>query len=151
MTVLSDWPLNTGAPVGRLPVPGVLGAKELVVPPEPVQPRDQYRRLALESPSAWRQMASQGTWMAEVLWPHWAMVLTRANVSRERLAAIASGYQLELWLWLMGERTWAYTASGLAGRVQRRAVPTGPSPGRTAAAGALPERDLPEPPAVAEP
>lgn len=150
MTMLSDRFPNTGAPSRWLQGPGALDAKDLAVPPEPAQLRDQYRRLALESPVAWRQMATHGRWMAEVLWPHWTTVLTQAGVSRERLAAIASGYQLELWLWLMGERTWVHTASGLAGRVRRRAVPTAPPPGRSAAAPP-PGRPLPEPPAEGEP
>jgi hypothetical protein len=33
---------------------------------------------------------------------------------------IVTGYCRELWLWVMGERTWAQSAGGLLGRVQRR-------------------------------
>lgn len=109
----------TNTLVDRVPVAG-LNAKELSVPPEPTQLRDHYRRLALESPGVWREGAAQGRWISECLWSHWGAVLGQANVDRERLAAIASDYHLELWLWLMGERTWAHAASGLAGRVQRR-------------------------------
>ncbi|PZS21013.1 MAG: hypothetical protein DLM54_05040 [Acidimicrobiales bacterium] len=109
----------TNALVSESPV-GELEAKELDVPPEPTDLRDEYRRLALESPGVWREVTAQGRWIAECLWPHWGPVLRQASVSRECLAAIASDYHLELWLWLMGERTWAHAASGLAGRVQRR-------------------------------
>ncbi len=104
-----------------------LADKELVVPPEPTGERDRFHRVALESPSAWRQVAARGDWIADALWPHWGPVLTQADVSHRRLAEVAAGYQGELWLWLMGERTWAHTASGLAGRVQRRAVPQPPA------------------------
>lgn len=99
-----------------------LDAKELGVAAEPVQLRAEYRRLALESPAGWRSMTADGSWVADALWPRWGPVLVDTNVSREKLAAVARGYQLELWLWLMGERTWAQAASGLAGRIQRRAV-----------------------------
>lgn len=37
-----------------------------------------------------------------------------------RLAAICHGYERELWLWLVGERTWSHCVSGLLGRVARR-------------------------------
>ncbi len=100
-----------------------LATKELVVPPEPAEQRDRWRLIALDSPAAWRQMAADGRWIADALWPHWGLVLTQAGVSQGRLAEISAGYQLELWMWLMGERTWAHAGSGLAGRVQRRAVP----------------------------
>ena len=36
------------------------------------------------------------------------------------LQLIVAGYDRELWLWLLGERTWAQCADGLAGRVRRR-------------------------------
>lgn len=34
--------------------------------------------------------------------------------------AICRGYERELWLWLVGERTWEQCADGLLGRVLRR-------------------------------
>jgi len=41
-------------------------------------------------------------------------------MDRDRFQEIIIGYRRELWLWVMGERTWAQCASGLLGRVQRR-------------------------------
>jgi hypothetical protein len=41
-------------------------------------------------------------------------------MDRDRFGEIVAGYRRELWLWVMGERTWAQAAGGLLGRVQRR-------------------------------
>jgi hypothetical protein len=41
-------------------------------------------------------------------------------MDRDRFQEIVTGYRRELWLWVMGERTWSQCAGGLLGRVQRR-------------------------------
>jgi hypothetical protein len=46
--------------------------------------------------------------------------LESAGLDRARFVAIVVGYKREIWLWLMGERTWAQCCSGLIGRIDRR-------------------------------
>ena len=59
--------------------------------------------------------------VAQWLWERWR-VLESAGVDRARFIAIVTGYRREIWLWLMGERTWAQCCSGLIGRIDRRRV-----------------------------
>jgi hypothetical protein len=59
--------------------------------------------------------------VAPWLWERWR-VLESAGVDRARFIAIVTGYRREIWLWLMGERTWAQCCSGLIGRIDRRRV-----------------------------
>ena len=61
------------------------------------------------------------------LWERWGPALQPAGMDRDRFDGIVAGYQRELWLWVMGERTWPQCVSGLLGRVQRRlGVPAEP-------------------------
>jgi hypothetical protein len=63
--------------------------------------------------------------LASWLWARWR-VLEGAGLDRGAFTAILSGYRREVWLWLMGERTWAQCCSGLIGRIDRRlAAPPG--------------------------
>lgn len=57
--------------------------------------------------------------VAPWLWERWR-VLESAGLDRARFVAIVVGYKREIWLWLMGERTWAQCCSGLIGRIDRR-------------------------------
>ena len=57
--------------------------------------------------------------IAPWLWDRWR-VLESAGLDRARFVAIVVGYRREIWLWLMGERTWAQCCSGLIGRIDRR-------------------------------
>ncbi|MGH9071535.1 MAG: Coenzyme F420 hydrogenase/dehydrogenase, beta subunit C-terminal domain, partial [Acidimicrobiales bacterium] len=101
---------------------GVAGrVKDLAVPVEPAAERARLRTLVGECPTAWPELA--GRWAAETLWGSWGAALSSAGMSQPMFAQIVDGYRPELWLWVMGERTWEHTASGLAGRLQRRAVP----------------------------
>jgi hypothetical protein len=47
-------------------------------------------------------------------------VLESAGLDRARFFTIVAQYKREIWLWLMGERTWAQCCSGLIGRIDRR-------------------------------
>lgn len=116
--VVVDRPVRY--PGGDPVEPGVR-AKDLAVPPEPVSERNRLRLVVQESPSAWAALA--GPWAVEALWCWWGGELSQSGMSLSGLAAVAGEYQSELRLWLMGERTWEHTASGLAGRLRRRAVP----------------------------
>jgi hypothetical protein len=65
-------------------------------------------------------LVDAGAWIADPLWGVWGPALQAAGMDRDRFGEIVAGYRRELWLWVMGERTWAQAAGGLLGRVQRR-------------------------------
>ena len=98
---------------------------ELAVPPEPVRLRERTRALAEQTPAVGLARVADGGWIAGPLWRLWGPELRRAGLTKARFGEIVAGYGRELWLWVMGERTWAHTASGLAGRVRRRMPTTG--------------------------
>lgn len=95
-------------------------ADELSPPPEPAELRARMRDLAERSPAGARALIAAGEWIAEPLWEAWGDALEPAGMDRARLAAVAGGHHRELWLWVMGERTWRHCADGLAGRALRR-------------------------------
>jgi hypothetical protein len=107
------------------------GDLELVLPPEPGGLRAGTRTLAQQDPAAAIALLAGGEWVLDPLWAAWGAVLEPAGMSRDRLREIAVEYRRELWLWVMGERTWEQCAGGLLGRVRRRAglAAAGP-PGR---------------------
>ncbi len=93
---------------------------ELAPPPEPTELRARTRALAEQDPAGAADLLDRGTWIAGELWQAWGAALERAGMGHERLAEIAADDRRELWLWVMGERTWAQCAGGLAGRIRRR-------------------------------
>ncbi len=126
------------APAPDRPITGlaVLGdpgdhpaAKDLEVPPEPLDELERVRALVLESPEAWGRLGASGVWITDALWPWWGEALVQAKMTKSAMDQVVAGYRSELWLWLMGERTWESVASGLAGRLERRAAPAGPGEG----------------------
>lgn len=82
--------------------------------------------------SAWRDRVMADATLDEVLekedgvgrwlWDRW-LVLERAGLDQDAFISIVASYRRELWLWLMGERTWTQCCSGLIGRIERR-LPT---------------------------
>ena len=107
------------------------GEFDLAIPPEPLEVRARARALAEQAPERGLALVAEGGWIAGLLWEAWAPELERAGLDRSSFGEIVTGYGRELWLWVMGERTWAHCASGLAGRVRRR-LPTGaPPPARS--------------------
>lgn len=105
-------------PEALLDLPG--GLPPVAFPP-PL--RDAARAKALDHHDIWNDMAADGHWLADWLWPHWAATLERDGVTSDHLAQVVAGYRRELWLWVVGERTWPHTLTALAGRVVRRPVP----------------------------
>jgi hypothetical protein len=93
---------------------------DLAVPAEPAELRARTRALAEQAPQRGRALVAEGGWIADPLWEAWGEQLERAGLDRSGFGAIVRAYDRELWLWVMGERTWAQCASGLAGRVRRR-------------------------------
>ena len=96
------------------------GAPDLSLPEEPVALRLHTRALIEEDPERGTAMVDGGSWIADPLWERWGPALEPAGMDRDRFQEIVTGCRRELWLWVMGERTWAQSASGLLGRVQRR-------------------------------
>ncbi|HEX6675466.1 MAG TPA: hypothetical protein VF486_10615 [Actinomycetes bacterium] len=99
---------------------------ELAVPPEPAELRARTRALAEQDPAGAIALLGEGEWILDQLWEPWGRELERWGMGRERLRQIAADYRRELWLWVMGERTWEQCAGGLLGRVQRRRGDRGP-------------------------
>src|ERR687888_617128 len=93
---------------------------ELAVPPEPAELRARTRALAERDPAGAIALLGEGEWILDQLWERWGRELERWGMGRERLRQIAVDYRRELWLWVMGERTWEQCAGGLLGRVRRR-------------------------------
>jgi hypothetical protein len=93
---------------------------DLPLPEEPLALRLHTRALVEEAPDRGAALVDAGSWIADPLWEHWGPALERAGMDRGRFLGIVAGYRRELWLWVMGERTWSQAAGGLLGRVQRR-------------------------------
>ena len=98
-------------------------APGLSLPEEPVELRRRTRALVEQDPGRGAAVVDAGAFVADPLWERWGPALERAGMDRDRFGGIVAGYRRELWLWVMGERTWAQSAGGLLGRVQRR-LPT---------------------------
>jgi len=110
------------------PDPAVNGPPDPTVPEEPVELRARTRALVEEAPERGAALVDAASWIADPLWERWRPALEPAGMDRERFLRVVAGYRRELWLWVMGERTWEQSAGGLLGRVRRRL----PGPGGTA-------------------
>jgi hypothetical protein len=106
----------------------------LSVPEEPVELRARTRALVEADPARGAAVVDAGAFVADPLWERWGPALESAGMDRDRFGAIVTGYRRELWLWVMGERTWAQSAGGLLGRVRRR-LPAAREPNRVSARG----------------
>jgi hypothetical protein len=99
-------------------------APDLLLPEEPVELRRRTRALVEQDPERGSAVIDAGDFLAHPLWQRWGPALEAAGMSRDRFDQVVAGYRRELWLWVMGERTWAQSAGGLLGRVRRR-LPSG--------------------------
>lgn len=99
------------------------------LPEEPVELRRRTRALIEQDPERGAAVAEAGAWLADPLWIVWGPALRSAGLDRDRFGEVVAGYRRELWLWVMGERTWAQAGGGLLGRVQRRLPARGPAGG----------------------
>lgn len=77
------------------------------------------RALAAVAPSEVRarMVDEMATLVAETLAHEHPAPATNADIE-----AVCQGYQRELWLWVVGERTWAQCVSSLWGRLERRST-----------------------------
>jgi hypothetical protein len=91
---------------------------------EPVELRDRMRELAAVAPAEARsRLALEVAGVAGE-----AVVAVAPALSTLDVEAVCVSYQRELWLWLVGERTWAQCVGGLTGRLLRRAAARNSSP-----------------------
>jgi hypothetical protein len=104
-------------------------ALDLSLLEEPVALRQRTRTLIEQDPERGAAVVAAGSWIADPLWERWGPALEPAGMDRDRFSGIVTGYRRELWLWVMGERTWAQCVGGLLGRVQRRLPPRQPKGG----------------------
>ena len=86
--------------------------------PEPAGRRARWRAEVLDGAPLADVVAGAGG-IAGWLWTEWG-----GSVADERgfeaFAAVALGYRRELWLWMVGDRTWEQCSVGLVGRLGRR-------------------------------
>jgi hypothetical protein len=92
---------------------------ELALPAEPAQLLGELRELALEAPLLARDEVVRV--LAKRLWRRWRTELAPLGLSSAGFRDDVAAYRRELWLWVVGERTWEQAIGGLAGRVSRRA------------------------------
>ncbi len=88
----------------------------LHVPSEP--DRDRFHRRVLEGATLDQVIVTEDG-ITSWLWERWR-VLDRCGMDHTQFLSVVRAYRRELWLWLMGERSWAQCCSGLIGRVGRR-------------------------------
>jgi len=99
--------------------PGSTGTATLrLVPPnEPAPVLASLRRLAREDPSVARLVGPER--LAAALGEAWHGSLGRVGASPADLRAVFAAANREIWLWVMGNRTWAQLVEHLAGRAER--------------------------------
>jgi hypothetical protein len=107
----------------------VSAAPRLRLPREPVGLRRRTRALVEQDPERGAAVVDAGAFIADPLWERWGPALQPAGMDRDRFGRVVAGHRRELWLWVMGERTWAQAAGGLLGRVRRRLPPRRPGSG----------------------
>lgn len=100
-----------GAPVAAPP-------HRLHVPDEPAGRREAWRAAVLGGQDLAEVVAGPGG-VVRWLWARWS-VLGSVGMDEAAVAAVATDYRRELWLWLAGDRAWQQCCSGLIGRISRR-------------------------------
>ena len=90
----------------------------LHLPEEPTEARRRWRDAVLGGADLQSVIEGEdglGPW----LWRRWR-VLAQAGMKEGDLVDLCLDYRRELWLWLIGDRTWEQCCSGLIGRIGRR-------------------------------
>lgn len=90
----------------------------LHLPEEPTALRRQWLDLVYSGRS-WDDLIESEGGPATWLWSRWK-VLRGAGLEEKDFIGLVVAYRRELWLWLLGERTWRQACSGLIGRINRR-------------------------------
>lgn len=107
----------------------------LPVPPEPSE-------LRAKRGAGWEVGSSDdnAARLAKLLWRTWKQDLAALGVDQRRFARWVMAYRSELWLWRVGERSWAPVVSGLIGRIERRLPVPDPTPTKRGVSGGSPPR-----------
>lgn len=90
----------------------------LHLPEEPVAQRQRWRDAVLGGHHITTVIEGDdgiGHW----LWRRWR-VLGQHGMKEGDVVALCAAYRRELWLWMIGDRTWEQSCSGLIGRIERR-------------------------------
>jgi hypothetical protein len=98
--------------------PAASDPSESVPALDPAVLRSELRALAAADPAG--AAGELPVRVAAALWDDRRGDLEDMGVGLADLRAATGGFRRELWLWMMGERTWAQTASSVAGRAVRR-------------------------------
>jgi hypothetical protein len=94
----------------------------LLPPAEPLELKARLRDAVGRAPEETRRLLATGEGVGDYLWGAWAAGLPA--LAREDVVGYAGTSWRELWLWVMGERTWEEAAGLVGGGVLRRvAVP----------------------------
>jgi hypothetical protein len=93
-------------------------APVLHLPDEPVAHAARWQAAVLDG-QALDDVLTEDDGVIPWLWTRWRSVAS-AGVSEGDFEQFVLAYRREIWLWLMGERTWAQCCSGLIGRITRR-------------------------------
>jgi hypothetical protein len=109
---------NTGEEGSQGLLLEVGASARLEMPAEPQDLRVHLRQRALESDDESR--ANFEGCIAVWVWERWRASLEPEGFARESFIDVVAGYRRELWLWILGDRTWAEVMSSLAGRIARR-------------------------------
>ncbi|HZT67576.1 MAG TPA: hypothetical protein VFA11_17440 [Acidimicrobiales bacterium] len=91
----------------------------LVPPAEPLDLKAALREEAGRAPEETRRALAGGQRVGDYLWGAWASELP-AGASRSDVVGYAGTSWREVWLWVMGERTWQEAATLVGGGVLRR-------------------------------
>lgn len=94
-------------------------SEDLQLPPEPMALKRRLRESALDDPARWHAH-DRGAGLARALWLEWGETIAAWGIEEPLFNGIVADYHHEVWLWLVGERTWSHAVGGLAGRVGRR-------------------------------
>ena len=91
----------------------------LHIPDEPAVLADRWLEQVTEGREDLGKVLVGHDGLAAWLWRRWQSLST-FGVTEADVEAMMLAYRRELWLWLVGERTWTQACSGLLGRIERR-------------------------------
>ncbi|MGH9086858.1 MAG: hypothetical protein ACRDYZ_01915 [Acidimicrobiales bacterium] len=90
----------------------------LHLPDEPTALGERWRAAVLDGVPLPEVVGGSGG-VAPWLWSRWSVLAAR-GMDEARFTEVVAGYRREVWLWLVGDRTWEQCCAGLIGRVGRR-------------------------------
>jgi hypothetical protein len=93
-------------------------AAALHVPDEPTVRAEQWL-AAVHEGREFERVLTDDNGIVPWLWSRWRSLASN-GMNEEEFGRIVLDYRRELWLWLVGDRTWVQCCSGLIGRITRR-------------------------------